>query len=180
MNNKRNPLRPLTAKEITDLWDTRCGLETFAVRLAVNFVTASDIRRLRVLVRRRDRAAEINDVKAINQADIAFHTHIVNLSGNAPIQRVFGNIQLLERLFTLADPSVAYEVDVERSPYGHEQIVEALAKRDGDLCEKLLRQHIQAGKRRALKSPPMISRKARTPVRVALPREITHRAGDKR
>lgn len=137
-------------KELDDLWDTRCGLEAVAARLAANFITDSDIRRLRVLCRRHKRAAELNDARGVNQADIAFHRHIVTVSRNVAIQHVFGSTRLLERVFAMRSGDFPYDADVERSPFGHHQIVEALNRRDPELSERLMTQHIQAAKVRAM------------------------------
>lgn len=170
-------MRTVNAKELDDLWDTRCGLEAVAARLAANFITDSEIRRLRVLCRRRERASENNDIRGANQADIAFHQQIVTISRNVAIQQVFGNTRLLERVFALSHDNSVYEVDIERSPFGHHQIVDALAHRNPELSERLLTQHIQAAKKRAL--PAIPAKAAAKPVsRPKSRRSAEERIGD--
>jgi|GEM_PF-3087231 len=166
-----------TIKELDDLWDTRCCLEAVAARLAANFITDSDIRRLRVLCRRRERAAELNDVRGVNQADIAFHRHIVTMSRNLVIQHVFGSTRLLERVFEMRGDNFLYDVDLERSAFGHHQIVEALNRRDPELSERLVTQHIQAAKVRALEPLDGKAQPSRAKVRTKKKRKTEGNSG---
>ena len=63
---------------------------------------------------------------------------------------MFAETGLLERVFGLAYDVPSYWPPDEAAPYGHRKIIEAMAQRDADLTEKLVRQQIDAGKRRRL------------------------------
>jgi DNA-binding FadR family transcriptional regulator len=140
----------MSCKQLEDLWDTRCCLEAMAARLACTHVSLQDIEHLRALCDSRDQAANRNDDSAVDDADVQFHRRIIDMSRNKVIHEMFVDAALLDRVFGLEYGVPSYWPPDEASPHGHRKIVEALAQRDADLTESLVRQQINAGKSRRL------------------------------
>lgn len=145
-------LRRPTLKELIDLWDVRCGIEGMAARLACASITESDLKMLRDLCDRRAQAARANDEAQVNDTDIQFHEHIIAVSGNLVIRDMVRKTHLFDRIFKIVYPVPCYWPDDEALPYGHLKIVDALAQRDANQAEHLMKRHIQAGKKRRIEA----------------------------
>src|SRR4051812_10615382 len=72
---------PLTERGVTELQAFRRLLEVFAAEQVLEQGTV-DIASLDELVSEMERCAETGDLDCMNEADVRFHTRIVELSGN--------------------------------------------------------------------------------------------------
>ena len=145
-------LKKPSLKELVELWDVRCGFEAMAVRLACSNVTAEDLQRLRDLCRERAEAAKQGNEDRVNEADIEFHMHLIAMSGNTIIHDMVRKMHLFDRIFRIAYTVPAYWPEDEQVAFGHEAIIDALARRDADLAENLIKRHIQGAKKRRIES----------------------------
>jgi len=145
--------RPTTA-ELLEAISVRAELETLGARLAVPRMSESDLADLLAHGEELRRAAATGDAHALALADAAFHGHIIGLSGNATLRRVWQSLEPFSRTYiTAAIPGV----DVNWTAALHWPILEALRLRDPELVAEALRQHfdkagskIDAGWPRAL------------------------------
>lgn len=154
---KGTALRVPGLKELADLWDTRCALESMAIRLACAHVTEADIRYLKDCIKRRQEASTKNAGFEIDHIDIEFHQHIINMSRNSVIQDLIQDNHLFDRIFRIPYEVPSYWQRDEDVSYGHHNIINALAERDADLAEKLLRMHIMSAKKRRIEHSAGIS-----------------------
>ena len=145
--------RPTTA-ELLEAISVRAELETLGARLAVPRMSESDLADLLAHGEELRRAAATGDAHALALADAAFHGHIIGLSGNATLRRVWQSLEPFSRTYiTAAIPGV----DVNWTAALHWPILDALRLRDPELVAEALRQHfdkagskIDAGWPRAL------------------------------
>jgi DNA-binding FadR family transcriptional regulator len=140
----------LTAKELDDLWDTRCCLEALAARVACQYITEKDVKQLLKLCDLRVAAARDHSTDLVRQKDLEYHQLIIKLSRNKILSQVFEARQLLQVSCAL-DPGSRQDCEAEEaSSYGHRSIVSAIAERKEDLADELMTRHLRAAKARAM------------------------------
>ena len=127
-------------------------VEGMAIRLACSNMSDSDLKNLKDLCERRDRAAASGDQPAIDRLDIEFHQKIIDISGNQVIKEIVQKTHLFDRIFRIAYSVPSYWPKDESGPYGHREIVEVLSRRDSARSEELMRQHIQKAKKRRIEA----------------------------
>lgn len=132
--------RALDPQEVFDLYQLRFVIECAAVRLAV---AVADDASIQVLARLLDETGgqQPNLTAAdLLQFDERFHIGIAEMSGNAEIVRVLGNINARIRFVRW--------IDMERrgrpaTQAEHLEIVEGLKQRDADRCVAAVTRHIE-------------------------------------
>ena len=131
----------LSTQGLVQLYQTREALEGMAARLAAKHMSDEEITDLRqLLVVHNDKIAKRQSYYQ-EEGDVDFHFRIVLGSKNA-------------HLITLLVDSIYHLVRMYRVQFGmtgpriktafaeHQHIVEAIANRDGELAELLMRRHI--------------------------------------
>ena len=140
----------MTAKELDDLWDTRCCLEALAARVACQYVTDKDISHLLKLCDLRDAAALEKSGEAVGRFEIEYHQQIIRLSRNRILRDVFESRKLLEISCSPGVGALQMADADSTSPYGHRSIVNAIAQRNENLADELMTRHLRAAKTRAM------------------------------
>ena len=134
----------LDRKTLSDLYAVRETLEGMACRIAATQMTDDEIDQLRKLLDRHE--AQIKKqggkVYAQNEGDLDFHFQIVRGSRNQMLMDLLGSEQYqLLRMCRYRTSRNAERTGPALQQ--HRQVVEALAQRDGELAEILMRRHIQ-------------------------------------
>ena len=80
-------VRQIAVEEADEIYELRAVLDEFAGRRVAQTVAPADLKTLRALVERMDRAAARNDVDAYHAANLEFHDTLVALAGNAQAAR---------------------------------------------------------------------------------------------
>jgi DNA-binding GntR family transcriptional regulator len=120
---------------LIDAFECREALEGVAARRAAKNITKEQIKYLRSLFKKFVGAVEI-DVAEYLESDQAFHNMIMKISGN----------QIINRLELLGNNTIrTFRGGLLRPPQvtlsEHLNVIEALEKGDGELAEKLIREH---------------------------------------
>ncbi|GAA4330338.1 GntR family transcriptional regulator [Pigmentiphaga soli] len=120
-------------KEVLDTYAMRESVEGFAARLAAKNMSEAEIDGLRETTR-LSRAGDLDQA--------SFHLQIVRGSGNYAIRKLLNDefYQLL-KLWRTNFPWLRH-ADA-RSWFDHDRITEAIAYRDGDSAELLMRNHLK-------------------------------------
>jgi len=136
----------LTPEGIVDLYQVRESLEGMAARLAAENATEEEIHDLQQLL--QDHYHEVQQDASYYQeaGDMDFHYRIVlGSKNNHLIHMLFDGIYHLVRMYRvqlgMAGPRVSTAFDE------HKHIVQAIANRDGELAEMLMRRHILYSRR---------------------------------
>jgi DNA-binding GntR family transcriptional regulator len=134
----------LDRKTLSDLYAVREALEGMACRIAATTMTDEEIGQLRKLLDHHE--AQIKKqggkVYAQKEGDLDFHYQIVRGSRNQMLMDLLGSEQYqLLRMCRYRTSRNAQRTGPALQQ--HRQIVEALAQRDGELAEMLMRRHIQ-------------------------------------
>jgi len=134
----------LDRKTLSDLYAVREALEGMACRLAAAQMTDDEIAQLSALLDRHE--AQIKKqggkVYAQSEGDLDFHYQIARGSRNQMLMDMLGGEQY--QLLRMCRYRTSRNAQRTRPALQqHRQIVEALAQRDGELAELLMRRHIQ-------------------------------------
>lgn len=134
----------LDRKTLSDLYAVRESLEGMACRLAAAQMPDEEIAQLASLLDRHEEQIRKQGGKmyAQDEGDLDFHYQIVRGSRNQMLMDLLGSEQYqLLRMCRYRTSRNAQRTKPALNQ--HRQIVEALAQRDGELAEMLMRRHIQ-------------------------------------
>jgi len=134
----------LDRKTLSDLYAVREALEGMACRIAAAQMTDDEIEQLRKLLDSHEKQIrkQGGKVYAQKEGDLDFHYQIARGSRNQMLMDLLGSEQYqLLRMCRYRTSRNAERTGPALQQ--HRQIVEALAQRDGELAEMLMRRHIQ-------------------------------------
>jgi DNA-binding GntR family transcriptional regulator len=131
-------VRRPSAAELLEGFTVRAELESLGARLAIPRLTDEDLRVLASYVEEMRRTAEDGDLHAEATADAAFHGRIIELSGNATLQRVWKTLEPFSRTYiTMVVPGV----DRRRIAELHAPVLSALRLRDASVAATVIHDH---------------------------------------
>jgi DNA-binding GntR family transcriptional regulator len=142
-------VREVSLPEASEIYEVRAALEAMIGRLAAKRAQPAQLSGLRALVKRMQAVARSRDPDAYFPLNLEFHDTLaqaageLNLYRRATLARTTDNIPIATR--------------------DHEAIVNAVAKGDGKLAERLLYDHVIASRERlnrALKEPGAVNPKS--------------------
>lgn len=129
----------LDHNQLAELYAVRTELEGLAARLAARHATDEEVRVLQSMVR-EDHLLVGGDPRALSRANKRFHKQIHLASHNRFLVQ---QLDLVHRSMALmANTSFAAEGRDEVAIAEHEEIVEAIARRDGEAAHAALKNHI--------------------------------------
>lgn len=136
--------------DIKELLEVREVLEGMAARLVATKITDEILEEMKKYFEGREQQIRGGYLEEYSKADVNFHDLLLRACGNERLVRMMNNlydyIQML-RLRTVILPGRA-----EKSLKEHLMIIDALEKRDPDLAEKKIREHIRNVKIDVLKA----------------------------
>jgi len=131
----------LTSSDVREIYDLRAALEARAAKLLTQEAREADLRTMRRLLERLLHAAEIGDVAAVSQADLAFHEGVCHLTGNRRLHEVFmRHVPVLKNLMKLDEYIYRTLDDVAVE---HEPLVAALESGDPVLAASRFEGHVE-------------------------------------
>lgn len=133
-------VRTLSAQEFKGLYLVREGLEGVAARLCVEEITDEEIAQLEELGQRLRTATVEKDMEQICQLDSAIHRFIVHCARCNLLEEELSRLLVIEQTAGRRDTSF-------REPQSHQGLIRAIADRDAEMAEYLVRKHVQAGYR---------------------------------
>ncbi|TAK02577.1 MAG: GntR family transcriptional regulator [Chloroflexota bacterium] len=131
-------VRRPSAAELLEAFEIRAELESLGARLAVTRLSDADLDELARYVDEMQQAAQAGDTRAEATADAAFHGRIVELAGNATLERVWRTLEPFSRTYITI---VAPGADRRRIADEHLPVLEALRERDPELVGQVLHRH---------------------------------------
>jgi DNA-binding GntR family transcriptional regulator len=131
-------VRRPSAAELLEAFAIRAELESLGARLAIDRLTEDDLDELAGYVEAMQAAAESGDTRAEATADAAFHGRVVELAGNATLERVWRTLEPFSRTYiTIVAPGADRRVIADE----HVPVLDALRRRDPDLVVEVLHRH---------------------------------------
>ena len=141
-------VRSLSKEEFLELYQVREALERMAVQLAVPRLTETQLNELAALNEVMNASAAHDDIGGFFEANVAFHTRLLEASGNGTLQEVYR--QLLGQLGRYRLRSLTLRGNLQRSVSEHAAILRAAKRGDADRAAQLMAEHIRVPQRRAL------------------------------
>lgn len=131
----------ISQEEIAEvLVPIRLTLETFAFRRALRVLSAEDLASLEKLVKAMRRAAADRDQETLVDADVRFHELVVERSGQPHCLQIWRTIQPRVRAYFRRDAPI--HTRLEDVAEEHEELIEALQRRDEAEVLETVRAHI--------------------------------------
>ena len=128
-------VKGFSMRDLENLFQFRCILETAAVELAIGQATDAEIEEVRRLAQKRVPSGESEPYLQYNQLNYDFHMALAKLSRNPILTATLNNVlNQLRRALTL-DWKCA---DVNVLLQGHCTLIDAVERRDRELCRKLV------------------------------------------
>ena len=138
----------LSHAELVELYEIRESLEGMACRLAAERMTVEEIQELRNVLEthERDSAFQAGVGYYQQEGDFDFHYRIIQGARNSTLtQMLCGELYQLVRMYRIQFSTTPNRPRQAFSE--HHRILDAIADRDGELAELLMRRHIGASKR---------------------------------
>jgi DNA-binding GntR family transcriptional regulator len=149
--------------EISELYELRLALESYAAENTAKNATAKEISTLKSFLDKmkecllwlRDQNHEVLDTKMLNQylsSDAAFHMLLVKVGGNTKITKVISDAHVFTKIFCFPRERQDHQnfKNVMKAYKHHANIYRAIKKRDGYLAGKLMKNHIRKSKQASL------------------------------
>jgi DNA-binding GntR family transcriptional regulator len=137
---KGKRVKPLTPREVEELYSLREQFEAFAVRRIIEF--NKDVAPLEQFCQAMAEAAARDDFEALMLADEAFHRTLIILSDHAILLSVWDNLFLrIHQIMALRNKANRDLNDVAKN---HPPIVAALRKKDIILAISLISDHTRS------------------------------------
>ena len=137
-------VKPLSSKDMEDLYEVRCLLETRAVRTSVYHITNEEIDDLEAQFRQmlaRYHSGQTPDPREFSQLDWALHELIVERCQNSYIRSIMANnTSNMKRYQYLSAEALN---DPEESIAQHLRILSLLRSRDVDALSDTLNRHLE-------------------------------------
>ena len=148
--NRGAMVRPLSTTEVVDLYGLRIRLEAYAVEVATERASETQLGDLVAAadrfgdVRRAFDVDSVEGVRQLHEANRAFHDGILEAAQHRRLATMLDravDIPLVFQAFRTFDA-----VEIERSDTFHHLIVEAMCRRDAARAGALMAEHIAQGR----------------------------------
>ncbi len=129
----------LSADQVRDISSVRLGLELMAIEAGLSLGSELEFDRMEAAVEDFDRALAQDDLPALLESDMAFHSLLVSCSHNAILEELYRQLAgRLQMLMAIADMR-------GRLAYGneeHREILRALYARDVEAANSAVHKHL--------------------------------------
>lgn len=142
LRRNRNAIVTLIdAQELEHLFEVEAGIESFAISLASQRMTHTEIKRIEALQERMERLQDSGDLDAYFELNQRVHAMIVAGARNPVLDETHG--RLLGRLERARYAALGRSGRWRESAREHREILEALKARDSERAQKLILSHVQ-------------------------------------
>jgi phosphonate utilization transcriptional regulator len=143
-------VRQVSVQEADEIYELRAALDEWVGRRVAQQATAEQIRQLKAIVDRMERASARNDVDAYYPLNLEFHDKLVAFAGNAKLLGTYR--RLVNELNLFRRQSLAQGGMLPLSTREHRDIVDKIAARNVAGAGKALYEHAAASRARMHRS----------------------------
>jgi DNA-binding GntR family transcriptional regulator len=138
--NRGASVRAHDAEDLDDLYQLRALLEGHAARRAATRVHDDDVERLRESCERFAGLSRDDDLRKLVRENLFFHNTILEIAGSARLRAM---VQKVIELPLVYKSYIWYSPEQKRiSAHYHRQITNALAARDAERAELIMKEHV--------------------------------------
>ena len=131
---------PLSPAYVRELFSLRAALETFAVGLAIGRLQPDDLDALENTVEEMRAAARSDDGLKLVDLDIVFHRQLIEMSRHELLKKTWTPLEIGVQRCVYARHKIYSSLDEVVGT--HPSLIGAIAERDGDRAQEILREHI--------------------------------------
>ncbi|WP_067726554.1 GntR family transcriptional regulator [Oceanobacillus damuensis] len=132
-------VKSLSPDEVRQIFEIRSSLEPLAARLAVDHISNAHIKKLELIVDESKGVCEEEDYKGYLQMNTYFHKSLYQYCNNEMLIKMINEItDLSSRYPNYYQNKETMQLSIKE----HEDILNALKKRDADLIEQITRKHL--------------------------------------
>jgi phosphonate utilization transcriptional regulator len=143
-------VRQISVDEADEIYELRAMLDEFVGRRLAETATPAQVKELRQIVERMDKASARNDVDAYLAANLDFHDRMVELTGNAKLLNVYR--RLVNELHLFRRAALAQGGTLPVSSREHRDILDRIAARQPAAAGRALYEHVMASRTRMHKT----------------------------
>lgn len=134
-------VRQVSLEEANEIYEVRAALEGLIGRLAAKRIRPEQVEKIRAVVKKMHTVGRTRDASAYYPLNVEFHELLVVAAGNRTLQANYRRIVNELDLYRRETISRSAE-NIPVSTRDHEAIVNAVAKGDEKLAERLLYEHV--------------------------------------
>ena len=158
---------PDSRENVEELFDIRSILEGYALRVICETISGQNFQKLGECVERAERALERKRINDVFRWNTQFHDTLHGMvTERERLHRMM--VEMRQHVLRYRKDTLQHPDAGKRTLDGHRKILMALRLKDPDLCERMMREHIQLAKEDALSilysDKKSQQAKARTPV----------------
>ena len=161
-------VRQISIEEADEIYEVRAALDEWVGRRLAQIATAEQLKQLRAIVDRMDRAANRNDVDAYHPLNLDFHDRMVAFAGNGKLLTTYR--RLVNELKLFRRQSLAQGGTLPLSTREHRDIVDKIASRNPGAAARALHEHAMGSRERMHRSRATDTVSARRRLAVIAPR----------
>jgi len=134
-----------TESQVAEIFEIRSILEGYILRIACESATDEFLSDLKSLLKKAERCLAGSKIEELHRFNTLFHDRIIQqVSG---MERLKGLVKdLREYVLRYRSATLKFPGGAERTLKGHAKIILALETGDPDLCERVMRAHIEGAK----------------------------------
>jgi DNA-binding GntR family transcriptional regulator len=133
-------MRTFTNKEMISIFELREVLEGLAARKAAQKITDKEIAQLGTFFKQFAGDKDINDIRAYAREDRRFHKFLLDIGAKEFLKSILETYNIISYSYQVVAPEglVRHPRETIRE---HRAIIEAIANRDAEAAENLMRRH---------------------------------------
>jgi len=134
-----------TESHVAEIFEIRSILEGYILRIACERATDEFLSELKLLVKEAERCLAQSKIEELHRSNTLFHDRIIHqVPGRKRLKGLVKNLR--EYVLRYRSATLRFPGGAERTLQGHEKIILALETGDQDLCERVMRAHIEGAK----------------------------------
>jgi len=139
-----------TEAQVVEIFEIRSILEGYILRIACKSSTDAFLSDLRSLLKKAKRCLAQSKIEELHHFNTLFHDRIMHqVSGRERLKGLVKDVR--EYVLRYRSATLRFPGGAERTLKGHERIILALETGDPDLCERIMRAHIEDAKTDAIR-----------------------------
>ena len=143
-------VRQIGLEEADEIYEVRAALDEWVGRRLAQTATAVQLKELKAIVERMDRAAGKNDLDVWHVLNLEFHDRLVEYTGNAKLLAVYR--RLVNELKLFRRQTLAQRGSLPVFTREHRDIVVKIASRNAAAAGKALYDHVMGSRERMHRS----------------------------
>jgi DNA-binding GntR family transcriptional regulator len=137
-------VREVDLAQADENYVVRGALEATAAKILAGAISDNDIRELRAIIKRMEKAVAQRGAADYAALNLVLHRRIVEMAGNSKLLEIYGRIT--KELMLFRRRSIAPHPTLDE----HRDIVEKIAARDPSAASQAMLQHVEAARQRIL------------------------------